>query len=119
MITSIPAEATGGSAWDMPSNGFKVYTTEGAVSPAPVQGRRDFYKIVLVTGEMTICTGAQTIEANGTFLFLANPQVPHSVVDRSEGENDTLVYSPKLFSRAGDERNSCAIRPWFAWAARP
>lgn len=70
---------------DLSSKGFKVYEIEGPVSPAPTQGRRDFYKIVLVTGELTIHAGEQTIETKGPFLFLANPHVPHSVTDRSAG----------------------------------
>lgn len=68
---------------DLKLKGFKVPEISGTVNPPHSHGRRDFYKIVLVTGDMTICYGDQTIEINDTFLFLANPHVPHSVVDHS------------------------------------
>ncbi|WP_046246630.1 helix-turn-helix domain-containing protein [Hymenobacter terrenus] len=85
MKTNSPADSLAVYTSDLQSKGFKVYEMEGTVSPTPTQGRRDFYKIVLVNGELTIHAGAQTIEAQGPFLFLANPHVPHSVVDRSAG----------------------------------
>ena len=78
MTTPLPPP--GLLALDLQAQGFKVYEIEGTVRPAPVRGRRDFYKIVLVAGgEMTLHVGEQAIAAHGTFLFLANPHVPHAV----------------------------------------
>ena len=54
-----------------------------AVNPPLSYERRDFYKIVFATGDITISYGDQTIDVNDTFLFFTNPHVPYSVVQRS------------------------------------
>lgn len=69
---------------DFKQSGFKVYPISGRSNPRQPHGRRDFYKIVLVTGDMTICYGDQKIDINDTFLFFANPLVPHTVEDHSD-----------------------------------
>ena len=97
-----PAGDAHGYSWDLPLTGFKVYEIDGAVDPPPVQGRRDYYKIVLGTGEMTIHAGEQTIDTAGTFLFLANPHVSHSVTDRSGGKRFACVFTEAFI--AGRER---------------
>ena len=63
--------------------GFKVFDISPTVSPPLSYQRRDFYKIVLATGDITIGYGDQTIDTNDTFLFFSNPHVPYSVVQRS------------------------------------
>jgi AraC-like DNA-binding protein len=103
MTANMPAEAAELYTADLPSKGFKVYEIAGPVNPAPVRGRRDFYKIVLVTGELTITYGGQIIAAKDTFLFLANPHVPHSVLDRStEGKRFVCLFTEAFI--AGRER---------------
>ena len=68
---------------DLKLKGFKVHEISETARAAHSHGRRDFYKIVLITGDMTICHGEQTTRMKGTFLFFANPRVPHSVVHHS------------------------------------
>ena len=82
---------------DLKPRGFTIYEIAGTVPPPPAQGRRDFYKIALVTGDLTIYSGEQVIDAAGTFLFLSNPHVPHSVVDRSNGKRNAYAC---LFTEA-------------------
>jgi AraC family transcriptional regulator, transcriptional activator of pobA len=103
MTADTPADDAQGYSGDLPLKGFKVYETDGAVSPPPIQGRRDYYKIVLGTGEMTIHAGAQTIDTAGTFLFLANPHVPHAVTDHSPGGKRFACLFTEAFI-AGRER---------------
>lgn len=98
-IFPIPAFTNAG----LKPKGFNVYEIDGAVPPPPVHGRRDFYKIVLVTGDMTIHSGGQTIEMEGSFLFFANPHVPHSVVERSTGGKRYACLFTEAFI-AGRER---------------
>jgi len=62
-------------------------------NPSLPYGRRDFYKIVLVTGDMTIYYGDQTIEINGTFLFFAHPHVPHSVIQHSQRKGYACLFT--------------------------
>lgn len=93
----MPAEAAEGYASDLPSKGFKVYEIDGHVPASPVHGRRDFYKVVLATGEMTIAYGGQTIDVQGTFLFLANSHVPHSVTACSPGTTRVACLFTEAF----------------------
>lgn len=63
--------------------GFKVHELPAYVEVPAVHGRRDFYKMGLVTGEMTVGYGGEVLELNGTVLFFVNPRVSRSVVRRS------------------------------------
>lgn len=83
-ITPSPGPPFTGADWK--PKGFTVYEMSGPLPNLLVSGRRDYYKIVLRTGEMTIVSGDQPIEVKDTYLFFANPRLPHSVVDRSNGE---------------------------------
>lgn len=107
MTTNTPSELPLSFAAELKPRGFNVYEIAGTVPPPPVHGRRDFYKIVLVTGDMTIHSGGQTIDMEGPFLFFANPHVPHhvphSVVDRSTGEKRYACLFTEAFM-AGRER---------------
>ena len=103
MTVNPPAETTQAYALDLPAKGFKVYEIAGTVAPPPAQGRRDFYKIVLVMGDLTIHYGEQTLDARGPFLFLANPHVPHAVTDRSTGEKRFACLFTEAFF-AGRQR---------------
>jgi len=81
---------------DLKPKGFKVYEISRTVYPPLSYERRDFYKIVLATGDITIVYGDQTIDINDTFLFFSNPHVPYSVVQRSIKKNGYAC----LFSEA-------------------
>lgn len=103
MITSTPSDVTAVYPSDLKLKGFKVHEIAGVPNRAHSQGRRDYYKIVLVTGSMTICYGEQTVEMNDTFLFFANPKVPHSVVHHSTEKRAYACLFTKAFI-AGRER---------------
>lgn len=67
---------------DLRLKGFKVHQLS-ATEDVPVRaGRRDFYKMGLVNGDMTIDYGGQLLEIKGTVLFFVNPKVPHAIVRR-------------------------------------
>jgi AraC-like DNA-binding protein len=70
--------------------GFKVHQLPAFVDVPAVHGRRDFYKMGLVTGEMTISYGDRVVELQDTVLFFVNPRVPRSVLRRS---TDTTGYA--------------------------
>lgn len=68
---------------DLRLNGFKVYALPSSTEVSPVRaGRRDFYKMGLVNGDMTINYGGQLLDIKGTALLFINPRVPHSLVGR-------------------------------------
>ncbi|WP_343670976.1 AraC family transcriptional regulator [Chitinophaga sp.] len=68
---------------DLRSKGFKVHVVFDIVPAAEVPARRDYYKIVMVTGDFLLKFGDKTVEINGTYLFFANPNVHHTIVPRS------------------------------------
>jgi AraC family transcriptional activator of pobA len=84
METGIP-----GLSWDdLKLKGFKAHELAASVDVPVRTGRRDFYKMGLVDGEMTIAHGGRIIEIKGTVLFFVNPKVPHSLakkVSRTSG----------------------------------
>ncbi|MDP9078799.1 MAG: helix-turn-helix domain-containing protein [Bacteroidota bacterium] len=87
---------------DLRLKGFKVHevpvavdTRAGTVS----RGRRDFYKMGLVSGEMTVYAGDQVLEFNGTVLFFVNPVVPHSVVRHSTHKGYACLFTEAFIGR--------------------
>lgn len=82
MIDHETIEIPGLNMEDLRLKGFKVHEL-GASTEVPVkQGRRDFYKMGILNGEITIDYGGQLYDIKGTVLFFVNPKVPHSVVRR-------------------------------------
>lgn len=67
---------------DLRLAGFKVHELSAAADVPVRTGRRDFYKMGLVKGDMTIDYGGQLLEIKGTVLFFVNPKVRHSIVRR-------------------------------------
>jgi AraC-like DNA-binding protein len=63
--------------------GFKVHALPAYVDVPAVHGRRDFYKMGLITGEMSIGYGDEVLELRDTVLFFVNPRVPRSLLRRS------------------------------------
>lgn len=63
-------------------NGFKIYKLAATTDLPVISGRRDFYKIGIVNGDMTIDYGGQLLEIKGKVLFFVNPKIPHSIVRR-------------------------------------
>ncbi len=83
MAVDVLAEIPGVNMQDLRLKGFKVHELPVSVDIPVSRGRRDFYKMGLVTGEMTVAYGDQVLELNDTVLFFVNPNVPRSVVRRS------------------------------------
>lgn len=104
---------------DLKPKGFNVYEMAGTLPNVPVNGRRDYYKIVLRTGDMTIVSGDQPIEVKDTYLFLANPHVPHSVVDRSTGEKRYTCLFTEAFIASRERTELLHNSPLFRVDASP
>lgn len=67
---------------DLRLKGFKVHAIPASTEVPVKAGRRDFYKMGLVNGDMTIDYGGQLLHIKGTVLFFVNPRVPHALVRR-------------------------------------
>ena len=84
MIIQPAAEINLLNVSDLKLKGFRIHEISQPVNPSFTRGRRDFYKIGLVTGNMTVYYGDKILEINDTVLFFVNPNVPHSVVRHSK-----------------------------------
>ena len=84
MDVKVVCEIPGLNIEDLKLKGFKVHELPASVDITVSHGRRDFYKIGLVTGNMTVYYGDKILEINDTVLFFVNPNVPHSVVRHSK-----------------------------------
>lgn len=67
---------------DLRLRGFRVHEITATTELPPRSGRRDFFKMGLVDGEMTINFGGQVHEIKGPALVFVNPKVPRNLVQR-------------------------------------
>lgn len=82
MATDEPVDIPGVNMSELRLSGFRVHELPASEDVPIRKGRRDFYKMGLVKGDMTILYGGQLLELKGTVLFFVNPKVPHSIVHR-------------------------------------
>lgn len=82
MLNEETAGIPGLNEVDLRLKGFKVHALPESTGVPVKAGRRDFYKMGLVNGEMTINYGGQLLDIKGTALFFVNPHVPHALVRR-------------------------------------
>jgi len=78
------AEIPGINMEDLKLTGFKVHELAATADVPVSRGRRDFYKMGLVNGDMTINYDGRVLEIKGTVLFFVNPRVAHTLVRRAE-----------------------------------
>ncbi|SFD87222.1 Helix-turn-helix domain-containing protein [Chitinophaga sp. CF118] len=104
---------------DLKLKGFKVHEITGPSYPPLFYGRRDFYKIVLATGDMKICYGDQTIEINDTFLFFGNPHIPYSNEQRSPEQNGYACVFTEDFIGSRERKESLLNSPIFRFDGIP
>jgi AraC family transcriptional activator of pobA len=87
---------------DLRVKGFRVHELPTAVDmrDLPVsRGRRDFYKMGLVSGEMTVDYGSRVVEINGTALFFVNPKVPHTVLRAGSRSGYACLFTESFATR--------------------
>jgi AraC family transcriptional activator of pobA len=104
MAVNVVAEIPGVNMEDLKLKGFKVHQLPASVDIPVSRGRRDFYKMGLVTGDMTVYYGDRILEIKGTVLFFVNPLVPHAVVRRSENTTGYACLFTETFI-TGSERS--------------
>ena len=85
---------------DLRLQGFKVHALPAYVDVPAVHGRRDFYKMGLITGEMTIGYGDEVLELQDTVLFFVNPRVPRSLLRRSKSTTGYACIFTEAFMPA-------------------
>ena len=104
---------------DLKLRGFKIHEIKGTPNAGHAHGRRDFYKIGVVTGHMTISYGEQTFEINGTSLFFVNPHIAHSVVDHSGERSGYACLFTEEFIAGRERTDLLQNSPLFRYGANP
>ena len=84
MAVKLVPEIPGLNMEDLKLKGVKVHQLSASVDAPISRGRRDFYKMGLVNGNMTVYYGDRILKINDTILYFINPNVPHSVVRHSK-----------------------------------
>lgn len=87
---------------DLRLRGFRVHGLSPAIDTRelPVsRGRRDFYKMGLVDGQMTVYFGDRVVEIDGTVLFFVNPRVPHTVQRSGSRSGYACLFTEAFIKR--------------------
>lgn len=110
MVAQESSEIPGLNLTDLRLKGFKVHAIPASTEVPVRAGRRDFYKMGLVTGDMTIDYGGHMLDITGTALFFVNPNVPHSVVRRINRTSGYACIFTESFLSGRELQNSPLFR---------
>jgi AraC family transcriptional activator of pobA len=94
---------------DLKLKGFKVHELPANLDTRdlPVsRGRRDFYKMGLVSGQMSLAYGDRLLEIDGTVLFFVNPKVPHQVRRAGSRTGYACLFTEGFVKRTDVLKNS-------------
>jgi AraC family transcriptional regulator, transcriptional activator of pobA len=112
-ITSVPESITK----DLGRKGFKIHalaeTANPSVARAAPSGRRDFYKMGLITGNMIVSYGDKLVEIKDTALFFVNPNIPHSIVRSSKKRKGYACLFTEAFIASRERKEILQNSPLF------
>jgi AraC family transcriptional regulator, transcriptional activator of pobA len=104
---------------DLQMKGFKAYEVETKVHPIPIYGRRDFYKVCLISGHTLLNYADRSIDIEGTFLFFGNPHIPYSSHIQSGVMTGYACLFSEEFLKLNDRPGSHHESPLFKLANAP
>jgi AraC-like DNA-binding protein len=104
---------------DLKAKGFKIHRISNPVNPSIQHGRRDFYKIGLVTGNMEVNYGDKTSVLHGTSLFFINPNISHSVVRHSKNISGYACLFTEAFISGRERTKILKNSPLFQFNESP
>ena len=113
MAVKVVSEIPGLNIGDLKLKGFKVHELAASVDVPVSRGRRDFYKMGVVTGNMTVYFGSRIVEINDTVLFFVNPNVPHSVVRSSKKRTGYACLFTEAFLTSRERTGILKSSPLF------
>jgi len=119
MSTNTACQAAGFNTTEFRSRGFKVYETGDTVAAPLSYARRDVYKIVLASGNMTICYGDQIIEVDEMFLAFLNPHVAYSVTHHSINKKGYACLFTESFIESREWIDSLQRSAYFRFNGTP
>jgi len=103
-------EIPGVNMADLRLKGFRVHELQASRELPLRRGRRDFYKMGLVNGDLTVQYGGELLELKGTVLFFVNPKVPHSVVSRVNRTSGYACLFTEAFMNSRELHDSPLFR---------
>jgi len=94
---------------------FNVFQHEpvepGKTKPLPYK-RRDFYKIMLVVGNITMNYADEVITVKKQALFFSNPQIPYNCENLEQIEDGFYcIFNPHFFHQFGDLNQYSVFQP--------
>jgi len=98
---------------DLKLHGFKVHQVPDTVNIPVSAGRRDFYKMGLVDGNMIVRYGDRVVELDQPVLFFVNPRVPHAVLRRSKRTTGYACLFTENFISGRDRTDVLKNSPLF------
>lgn len=104
---------------DLNLKGIKIHSIPQTADQSIVHGRRDFYKMGLVTGNMAVCYGDKLFEIDGTALFFVNPTVAHSIVRNSKNIKGYACLFTEAFIAGRERKNILQSSPLFRSDVEP
>jgi AraC-like DNA-binding protein len=119
MAVKVISEFPGLNIEDLKLKGFKVHELPASVDFPISRARRDFYKMGLVNGNMTVYYGDKILEINDTVLFFVNPDVPHSVVRRSKKTTGYACLFTEAFFTSRERTGILKSSPLFHTGGTP
>lgn len=119
MENNTAARITDFNTSDLQLKGFRAYRIEAHADPVPHYGRRDFYKICLVTGRQLLNYADRSIEVEGSFLFFGNPHVPYSSQLISEVTTGFACLFSDDFLKLNERWGSLQQSPLFKLGGSP
>ncbi|WP_160711820.1 helix-turn-helix domain-containing protein [Chitinophaga solisilvae] len=99
--------------------GVKIYEVPVNLQPSHSHGGRDYYKIVLVTGKVLLGYSGRTVTCKDTFLFFANPHLPHSVEHLSRKNKAFACLFTETFIAGRERKGLLQHSPLFRIGASP
>lgn len=101
------------NAVDLKLKGFNVYRIEPGANRAPVYGRRDYYKVCIVTGKSNMHYANRSIGWDDTAIFFANPHIPYAFERLADNHSGYSCLFTEDFLRTGDRSESLQESPLF------
>jgi len=108
-ISSVPELITK----DLKLKGFKIHALPETANRSVAHGRRDFYKMGLITGNLTVYYGDKLLEINDTVLFFVNPNIPHSIVRTSKKRKGYACLFTEAFIACRERKEILQNSPLF------
>jgi hypothetical protein len=94
---------------------FNVFAHEpiiaGKLKPLPYK-RRDFYKIMLVVGQIDMCYADKVVAIKKQALFFSNPQIPYKCDHLEKIETGFYcIFNSQFFHNFGDLNQYSVFQP--------